>query len=698
MAGVRLWWSLLCLAVATQGASVTPMEKVIGLLKSLSAKVASEGKKEAAQYDKFACFCKEQADEKLYNIETSEAKISDLAAEIEELNTAIAKLNSDISDLSKKISQRESTIKQKTADREKAHAEYAAKATDMNEAIEACKAAIESLKDSKGDMEGAKLDFAQVKQATSNFVKAVSKQSLLSNAPGAVALLSKFGDLEAPKFEYQSNDIIATLEDLLATFKSMKKDLDFEEHNDNAAFESTRLGLQNEIKFAEKDKAEKEAVVESKTEELEAAKTDKDEETKDKDADDAFMKELTKECEATALLFDQRSKVRSEELTTLAEATEELQKGAVPNESANKKLVGLQRKVVVEKAKVSVGSATFLQIKSIEHNRAGEVAVIKNVIDQLHGAAGRTKSTALAALTMRIKVSEDHFVKVRALIKDLIERLKDQAKAEASTKSFCDKGMKKAIDNRDSANSQIEAANAKITSLTAKKNDLTSTIALLQNEIAELKKGLLERTELRNEDKAENTETVEMSEEAIESVKLALNLLKDFYNKAGFLQTGKYTPPKADRSGATVGDLAPEFAGENYKGAQTESKGIVGILEVILSDFERTKKTTESEEKTGKDEFDDYEKETNADIKDKQGKIKTAEGELTDTNENLLKQQGALSDAQDLLESSTTKLDDLKAMCVAGEETWEERKEKREEEIQALKDALQTLEDWKKTD
>merc|ERR1719157_47837 len=105
---------LLCLAAGAQASAVTPMEKVITLLKDLSAKVAAEGKKEAAQYDKFACFCKEQADDKLYNIEKSDAKIADLKAEIDELDTAIATLNGEISDLSKEISKLEAEIKRKT--------------------------------------------------------------------------------------------------------------------------------------------------------------------------------------------------------------------------------------------------------------------------------------------------------------------------------------------------------------------------------------------------------------------------------------------------------------------------------------------------------------------------------------------------------------------------------------------------------
>merc|ERR1719262_1836091 len=109
--------SLCLLAAHVEGTKVTPMEKVISLLKSLSAKVEADGKKEAAAYDKYACFCKEQADEKLYAIEKSTAKIASLDAQIKELDAAISELNSQISDLSKKISSLEQDIKTKTEKR-----------------------------------------------------------------------------------------------------------------------------------------------------------------------------------------------------------------------------------------------------------------------------------------------------------------------------------------------------------------------------------------------------------------------------------------------------------------------------------------------------------------------------------------------------------------------------------------------------
>jgi chromosome segregation ATPase len=664
------------------------MEKVIGLLKDLSAKVTAEGAKEAAAYDKYACFCKEQADEKLYAIEKSEAKIADLKAEIQQLDAEIAELNSEISDLSKKISKLESEIDKKTKKREKEHAEYQVKATDMNEAIAACAAAIKALKDSKKEMSGAKLDLMQV---TGGVVQAVQKQPTLAHNTQTVALLSKIN--AAPKFEYQSNDIIATLEDLLAQFKSMKKDLDFEEHDINSAFEKNKLALSNEKKFAEQDKAEKEAIVESKTEQLEAAKTDRDEETADMDADQAFMDELTKDCETKAMLFDQRSKLRSEELTTLADATSELEKGAVPNFSSNKKLVGFQKKVVLKKdGQVSPGPVAFVQVSSVQHQQSGKEVALQRARSFLDGFADRTGSRALSALALKVDVSEDHFVKVRSLIKDLIAKLKADAKAEAEQKGICDTGMMKAVNKRDKANSQIEVANAKITTQTAKKNALKDEIDTLNGEIAELKKALLEATELRNEDKAENEKTISMSEDGAESVKLALGLLQDFYKNA-FVQTGKYVPPNSDRDGNTVGDLAPEVFDSKYHGSQAESKGIVGILEVILSDFERTTKQTTSDETDSKEAFETFEKDTNDDVDKKEKRIKEADGELSDAKSEILDQEQALSDAKELLEDALDALEQLEAMCVKGEETWEERKQKREDEINGLKEALAILED-----
>jgi hypothetical protein len=260
----------------------------------------------------------------------------------------------------------------------------------------------------------------------------------LAKLPSAVALISKLNKPgEAHGYDYQSNDIIATLETLLAKFKEMKKRLDTEEFDINAAFESDVLGLTNEKKFAEEEKADKEAIVATRTYDMEEAKKNKDEETKDMNADQSFLDVITHDCEEKAHLFDQRSSTRADELKALAEATEVLQKGAVPNWSANKKLVGLQKKVVLGKSTKAVSSpVSFVQISNVQHQQSGKEATLQRVRSFLNDAADRTSSKVLSAIAVRVSVAEDHFVKVRGLIKDLIQKLKDDAAAEASQKKF----------------------------------------------------------------------------------------------------------------------------------------------------------------------------------------------------------------------------------------------------------------------
>jgi len=295
---------------------------------------------------------------------------------------------------------------------------------------------------------------------------------------------------------------------------------------------------------------------------------------------------------------------------------------------------------------------------------------------------------------VRVKLSADHFVKVRGLIKDLIAKLATDAKEEAEQKGFCDKAMSKAIGDRDEGKSRQEAAQAKLTTLTSQKDDLKNDIAELGKAIAANKKALNEATELRNEEKEDNEKTVEDAKNGAEAAGMALDVLANFYKGAAFLQTKKYTPPKADRDGNTVGDLAPDTFDSEYKGAQGESKGVMGILEVIVADFRRTVKTVEAEDKAAQDAFDKAEKESNADTKAKQDTSDKKDAKPNQTEADILDQQQALKDATDLFEAGMDKLDDLKAMCVEGEETNEERKAARKKEIEALKDAQNILDEW----
>merc|ERR1719446_302244 len=310
---------------------------------------------------------------------------------------------------------------------------------DMQAAIKAIKGAIKALKDSKGNMKGdADTDLLQVKALAGQVLKVVHPRLLSQKQHAALVQISEPGKAHA--FEYQSNDIIAVLEGLKDEFLQNKKELDEDEFDTNAAFERKRLGLQNEVKFAEKDKAEKTAIMEAKQEELNNAEADKTQETKEMNADQSFLDVLTDECQQKAVDWDQRSKTRAGELKALADALEVLESGAADQYAANKKLVLTQK------------AATFLQLRGTSNEEMRAAATLK-VEGLLNKRARALQSPILSMTSMKVKLSADHFVKVRGLIKDLIKRLEDDAAAEADQKSYCDKNMKEALANRDKANS-----------------------------------------------------------------------------------------------------------------------------------------------------------------------------------------------------------------------------------------------------
>uniref|UniRef100_A0A7S3TR87 Uncharacterized protein n=1 Tax=Strombidinopsis acuminata TaxID=141414 RepID=A0A7S3TR87_9SPIT len=705
---------LLALLVAGAGAAggrVTPVAKVTELLEKLKSQVVSEGHTEAVQYDKYSCFCKEQADNKQYAIEKSTEKIEALTAEIDKLAGEITTLDGEIGGLSTKITNLGATIVSLEGARATEHDTYKVNEADASKAISQIQGALEALKASKGKMAGKtdmEIALPQIRAvAVLAMSTAASSNSALTDAQWKILgdLASKKQPGKSYEYEYHSNDIIALLEKLHTQFQQTKLELDQDEFDANSAFEKERLALQNLKKFAEKEKAEKEAVREAKTEKKEAAEEDRTQETNEKNADISFRDVLAADCESKAGLWDQRSLTRANELQAIGEAIHALESGVAPNWQANRKLVGLQKKAQVVSA-APRGHWVYVEDQSPAHAKADKVPSFLQLRGSRHGdaaqqtakaqafllqAAKKLNSPVLSAMALKVQTSEDHFVKVRSIIKDLVQRLEDQAQAEATQKSYCDVQMAAATNKRDSSKELEEAKVAAITSEEADKKILEGEIAVLSKEIAELKKALLEATELRQEEKADNTKVINDAGAGKEAVEYALQVLKAFYEGAAFVQ---YVPPNSDRAGKTVGDYAPEVFDSEYKGSQDASKGILGMLEVILSDFDRTDQTVTDEEEAADQQFTAFETANLQDTDTKEKAVSAKRGEIKDIEDDLVTLTDEKAAAVKAYEGALAELASLHSMCVQGEETHEERAAKRKKEIEALKEAHGILENW----
>merc|ERR1719379_238949 len=127
---------------------------------------------------------------------------------------------------------------------------------------------------------------------------------------------------------------------------------------------------------------------------------------------------------------------------------------------------------------------------------------------------------------------------------------------------------------------------------------LTSEMETLAEQISELNLALKEATEDRAAEKAANDKAISDAKAAIPAVRSALKVLKDFYAKASTATALVQQPSPA-------GD-APGSWDTPYTGMGGSSKGVLGMLEVILSDFVRLEQETTSSETEAQSSFDKF--------------------------------------------------------------------------------------------
>jgi len=162
------------------------------------------------------------------------------------------------------------------------------------------------------------------------------------------------------------------------------------------------------------------------------------------------------------------------------------------------------------------------------------------------------------------------------------------------------------------------------------------------------------------------------------------------------VQTGaRYTPEGADASGKTVGDRAPATATGEYTGNQGAAVGIMGQLQVIMSDFERTVQETQDEEDDAAGKYNDYKSNCESEISEKEGLAAQTKREITETKGALDDAEGELSTHKTLKSEALSELADLKPACLDTGGDHGQRVQQREQEIESLKNAYLILEEMR---
>merc|ERR1719261_50514 len=183
------------------------------------------------------------------------------------------------------------------------------------------------------------------------------------------------------------------------------------------------------------------------------------------------------------------------------------------------------------------------------------------------------------------------------MIQDLITRLMEEANEEAEHKGWCDTELATNEQTRNTKTQNINDLTAQIDKMTADIAELTQQIADLNQELQDLDAAVAEATKIRQEEHAKNTETIQDATDAQAAVSQALAILKDFYASAAQATALNQADPTKD---------APDTWTVKYTGMQGAAGGVVGMLEVLQSDFARLESETSVDESSAQAAYEKF--------------------------------------------------------------------------------------------
>jgi chromosome segregation ATPase len=643
---------VLCLLAASyeMRAGVTPVQKVLQLMDDMLAKAETEKKDEEVAFTTFKTWCDNTAKNKQAAVEKAEELMEQLEADIAAADSDVVTLTDEIASLDADTDAEEKKGKEAREVRATEKADYHKTHADYTESLEQLRKAEKVLGATQVEVPQAMMLLQTMKKNTLMPTHAVSKlTSFLSEAPAVAG------------YESQSGDLVELFVDLEHDFKDKRNQLERDELEAKHGYDFVMQGVQDAIEKLKKQRGRKMERKAQRQEDGATARGELKDTTASRDEDQKYLDDTVSGCEQKSSDFEARQKLRAGELEAIKKAIEIISGQAVSG-SADKHLPALMQRASAQLLRASTAAKSQDEVAEFLAHKATEL-----------------NSKMLSMLAEH--AAADPFVKVRKMIKDMIIRLTEEAAQESEHKGWCDGELGANKLQRESKTEDVNALTAQSDQLTADIAKLTQEISDLSTEISELDAALASASDIRTKENAKNKATVADAKAAQEAVKSALAVLKEFYAKAAEATALMQAPM----------DDAPATFDTAFKGQQAESGGVVGMLEVIASDFARLESDTSAAEESAADEYKTFTSDSaidkatmGADV-DGKTKLKTRkEGELTTATKDL-------KGAQAELDASLAYYDKLKPTCVDAGVSYEERVARRAAEIQSLQEALKIL-------
>jgi len=690
---------------AHQRTRVSPIQKVLAMMKDMLEKAKTEKGDEVAAFAQFKQLCDSQRGEKERSIEDAKASIEQLKADGQKAESDAASLSKDIQGLSTGIDQFQADMKRANAIRDKDRADYQAEHDEYSASISSTEKAAMVIQQEGSASSLLQLQSLRELSSSKHLITRHSAarsmiMSFLQRPQSEVSMMQASlqqaaSAPEARAFESSSGSILNMVEKLGEKFSEERAQLEKDEGHEVYNHQMAIQELTNQVDAATKARDMKM----SQKAQKEQGKNDADGERSNTqatlDEDSKFLSDTNSECALKSTDFETKQVLRAGEITAIKKAMEIMGSDNVAG-AGSKHLPGMIQEDATSLAQLRSGSAekrTFSELSAKAQSRAQRQS---KVAAFLAVRAHQTRSRVLSLISL--KVSSDPFKKVTQMIKDMITKLMEEANEEAEHKGFCDTEMGTNKLTRDAKTEESETLHAQIDELGAAVAKLSDESAELSAAVAELDAAVGQATKLRQAEKAKNKATIAEAKVAQEAVASAVAVLREFYEKGSFTQTSSavvsssFDSDFAARASLLIqSEASGQAEADDSAPVTQDSSGVVGMLEVIESDFARLDAETGAAET-------DAERIHRAFINDSEQDKSVKSADLDFKQDSQQEKSSALLQAQHDLKGTTAELqaamayfEKLKPSCVDAEVSYEDRVQQRKDEIESLKEALDIL-------
>jgi len=635
---------------AIQTVTASPITKVVQLLDSLSAQVTAEGEVEQQQFEELVVWCEENAKEKQHELKTSAERQAELEAVIEKADSDISVTETRISDLSASISQNDSDLASATKVRAAEHKDFVARDGEQAQAIDTLERAIQVLSKvlKAGLVQVDSASASRLSEAMRAVVDAgVSSTRDVQKLQALLQAHTEDGDEMQSHTEVRNpGAIIDIMKDLLDKAEQERADSTKAETEAQFNYDMLKQSLTDELRTENKQIAERRTKLAAYKEAKASAEGDLEETKKDASSDSATLVQIQTDCMQKASDHEAEVADRKGELKALAAA----------------------KSIIQEKAGGAASrSYGLLQLATQSRSSDALPAVLAQLRQLGFDHKDMGLSMQLAQLSSSGASQEDVFAKVKGLIRTMLEKLSEEAKADAKEHEWCTTKTKETTAAKEDHEAQVDKISSKIDRTEAAITEATASLKELEAELGALNKMQGDMDKQRGEEHAEYQKASKDYEAGIEGVQMAIKVLKDYYGKNSAL-----------------------LQGSSAAGTQ-DGNGIIALLEVAESDFSKLATEVEADEKAAEEEYVQQTKANKVAKKEKETSIKYTKKQITRGEKGLTELTDDRDAAQGELDGVLEYLSKINKRCIAKPETYEQRVAKREAEIDGLKNALRIL-------